>query len=366
MGRRALIVLLVAVPGAALATLGTIVVASSTARHGGAAFGVPSHYASRQLFALVAGALLAIAVVQLGPARLLRAAPVIFAVALLAGFAVFAPGVGVRAAGANRWLRVGPFSFNPAPVLTAATALLIAAWGAAARVGERSRRPLAIGLGALAVLTFVAQPDFSAAAITAFAMFVAFAGAGGDLRKLVPAGAAALLLLALLASRFGYVSHRVSGFLSPEADRRGKGYEVLALARAQAAATPRGVGLGRGIARRRLSSPDSDYVFAVVTEELGRVAASAVVGAWLAIGTGALLAARGTSDLRLRAAALGAGAAALAPAALHVAVCQGLVPIIGVSMPLVSYDPVATLAAGAELGVVAAVAIAPRAAEVDA
>jgi cell division protein FtsW (lipid II flippase) len=351
MGRRTLIVLLIALPAAALAALGVVVVASATARHGAAAFGVPSHYASRQLFALVAGALLAIAVVQLGPARLLRAAPVLFAVALLAGFAVFAPGVGVRASGANRWLHLGPFSFNPAPVLTAATALLIAA----------SRRPLTVGLSALAVLTFVAQPDFSAAAITAFVMFVALAASGTDLRKLVPAAAGALLVLALLASRFGYVSGRVSGFLAPETDRRGKGYEVLALARAQAAATPMGVGLGRGIARRRLSSPDSDYVFAVITEEMGRVASTAVVGAWSAIGAGALLAARGTSDLRLRGAALGAGAAALAPAALHVAVCQGLVPIMGVSMPLVSYDPVATLAAGAELGVVAAVALSPRA-----
>jgi cell division protein FtsW len=362
MGRRALIVLLIAVPAAALAALGVVVVGSATARHGAAAFGVPWHYASRQLFALVAGALAAIAVVQLGPARLLRAMPLVFAVALLAGFAVFAPGVGVRAAGANRWLHLGPFSFNPAPVLTAATALLIAAWGAEAPAGgERSRRMLAVGLGTLAVLTFVAQPDFSAAAITAFAMFVALAGAGADTRRLVPAAAGALLILALLASRFGYVSHRVSGFLSPEADRRGKGYEVLALARAQAAATPTGVGLRKGIARRRLSSPDSDYVFAVINEEMGRLASGAVVGAWIAVGAGALLAARGTRDLRLRAAALGAGAAALAPAALHVAVCQGLVPIIGVSMPLVSYDPVATVATGAELGVVAAVALAPRA-----
>jgi len=210
------------------------------------------------------------------------------------------------------------------------------------------------------VLTFVAQPDFSAAAITAFVMFVALAGAGLDTRRLVPAAAGALLVLVLLASRFGYVSGRVSGFLAPESDRRGKGYEVLALARAQASATPTGVGLGHGVARHHLSSPGSDYVFAVVTEELGRRAAAAVAAAWLAIGAGAVLAARGTREPRLRAAALGAGVAAVAPAALHIAVCQGWLPIIGVSMPLLSYDPAAAVAAGAEFGLVAAVALAPR------
>jgi cell division protein FtsW (lipid II flippase) len=50
----------------------------------------------------------------------------------------------------------------------------------------------------------------------------------------------------------------------------------------------------------------------------------------------------------------------MAPAALHVAVCSGWVPIIGVTMPFVSYDPAATMAAGAELGVVAGVTLARR------
>src|SRR5258708_6122895 len=203
MGRRALIVMLVAAPAAALGVLGIVVVASATAHQSTAAFGAPTHYASRQAFAVVLAALVAIAFVELGPRRLLRAAPIVFPCAALAAFAGLAP------------------------------------------------------------------------------------------------------VLGRLASRVGHVSGRMGGFLAPEPDRRGKGYEVLALARAPATATPTGVGLGRGTARRHLSSPGSDYVFAVVTEELGRRAAGAVIAAWLAIGAGALLAARGTREPRLRAAALG-------------------------------------------------------------
>jgi cell division protein FtsW len=390
MGRRALIVLLVAVPAVALGALGVLVIGASTPSasvHLGAAVTsrVPTHFASRQIFALIVAALVAAAMIQLGPKRVLRAAPVAFILALLAALAVFVPGVGVRAAGANRWVHLGPFSINPAPLLIAATAMLIAAWGRprptlASREGARddardadgdgrdssngdrdvlARRPLALGLGLLAVLAFVAEPDFSSAAITVAVALVAFAGAGAQARRLLPTAGAALLLLALLASRFGYVGGRVSGFLSPESDRRGKGFEVLALARTMESATPNGTGLGHGAARHRLSSPDSDYVFAVVTEELGRRAADGVVVAWLAIGAGALLAGLRSRDARFRSVALGAGAAALAPAALHIAVCRGWVPIIGVSMPLVSYDPAATVAAGVELGLVAAVALAP-------
>jgi len=365
MGRRALIVVLLAVPAAALGALGIVVVASATAHQSTAAFGAPTHYVSRHVFAVILAALVAVLFVQLGPQRLLRAAPVVFALTLLAVFAVFAPGVGVHAGGANRWIHVGPFSGDPAPLLTAATALLVAAWaapaaGAFARGDTEARPRLAIGMSALAVLVFVAEPDFSAAAVTTLVLLAGLAGAGVSARRLVPAAAASALVLALLASRFGYVGHRVSGFLSPQADRRGKGYEVLALARAQASATPRGVGLGHGTARRHLSSPGSDYVFAVVNEEMGRIAAAGVGAAWLAIGAASWLAARSTREPRLRAAALGAGTAAVAPAALHIAVCQGWIPIIGVPMPLLGYDPVAALAAGAELGVVAAVALAAR------
>ena len=130
---------------------------------------------------------------------------------------------------------------------------------------------------------------------------------------------------------------------------------MLALARAKAGATPGGAGLGHGEARHRLSSPGSDYVFAIVTEEMGKTVAAGVVAAWLCIAIGAGLASRVLGDRRLRAAALSSGLAMLAPAALHVAVCSGLVPIIGVTMPLVSYDPAATVAAGAEIGVIAAI-----------
>ena len=69
-----------------------------------------------------------------GAERILRAAPVLFVVALVATAAVFVPGVGVRAAGASRWLKLGPFSGSPAPFLIGATG---AAGGRVERPGRR-------------------------------------------------------------------------------------------------------------------------------------------------------------------------------------------------------------------------------------
>ena len=273
-----------------------------------------------------------------GPARLLHAAPVIFVVALLAALAVFVPGIGVRAAGARRWLHVGALTGSPAPILTVAIALHRSRPGAAIPRTHRPhrasacrpppvRRPparappdphgcgcvLALALAFAALLALVVEPDFSAAAIAGAVGLAALAGLGFRGRRLVPAAAALVLALMLVASQFAYVSGRLHGFIAPERDRHGKGFEVLAIARATASATPSGAGLGHGEARHRLSSPGSDYVFAIVTEEMGKTVARGVVLAWLAIAVGAALAARGLGDRRMRALALSSGLAMVAP-----------------------------------------------------
>jgi len=384
--RRGLSLFLLVVPAFALAALGVLMVTSTMARHATATFGDPRHFAVRHLIATGVAVVVAIGIVRAGPARVLRAAPLVFIAALLAALAVFVPGIGVRAAGARRWLHVGVLSGSPAPILTVAIGLVVAAWGRARVRGEDERvglprapgvagtpapatritafealprRALALAMAFVAVLALVVEPDFSAAAIATAVALTALAGLGFRGRRLVPVAVALVLVLALVASQFGYVSGRLRGFLAPERDRRGKGFEVLALARATAGATPGGAGLGHGEARRRLSSPGSDYVFAIVTDEMGQTIALAVAAAWLCVAASAGLAARGLGDRRLRAAALASGLALVAPAALHVAVCTGLVPIIGVTMPLVSYDPAATLAAGAELGLIAAILLKP-------
>ena len=200
--------------------------------------------------------------------------------------------------------------------------------------------------------------------IALLAAFAALAGGGVARRRLLPAAGLLLVVLALGATRFEYVDNRIRGFLAPQRDRHGKGFEVLALAHARAAGAAGAAGLGHGTARHRLSSPASDYAFALVTEELGRAGALAVVAAWLAIGAGTVLAVRspgGRGDPAAHAAAAGLGAALASPVALHIAVCRGWLPIIGVTMPFLSYDPALLMVSGAELGVLAAITLGPRA-----
>ena len=360
--RRSLSLCLLIPSALLLVALGLLVSATATSRGGNLGLAYPQHLVARHLLASALAVGAGFGVARLGAARLLRSAPYVFLLALIAGLAVFIPGVGVRAAGASRWLHIGPLSGGPAPFVALGVGLLIAAWADSRRAPAPQsvedalpRSLLALAMTFVAVLTLIVQPDLSAAGVTILVALVALAGVGVGGRWLIPAAGVLALALGVVASQFRYVGGRWQGFWAPLADRRGKGFEVLALAHAGGRAGAVGVGLGHG-STRHLSSPESDYVFAVIAEELGKIAAAAVVVAWLCIGAAALLAARRANDRRQRALALAAGTALLAPALLHVAVCVGAVPIIGVSMPLVSYDPAAVLAAGAEIGLIATVA----------
>ncbi len=366
--RRALPALMLIVPALGLGGIGLALVAAAPGRAGAAGFGAAQHFAWRQAIGLLLGIGLGATAAQVGTRRLLAAAPPVFLMALVGTAAVFIPRIGVFAAGARRWIHLGPISGSPAPLLTAAVAL----WLAAAESGPAgappvashetrvtSRRAVAL-LGALvAVLVMVLEPDFSAAATTLVVAFATVAAAGRTpARRLLPIAGLLLALLAAGALRSSYVDNRIRGFLSPESDRRGKGFEVLELAHAKAGAEA--TGLGRGHARRHLSSPASDYAFALVREELGRPGAAVVLACWGTIAAGAfwsVAAAAGRRDVGGRALAAGVGTALLVPAALHIAVCRGWLPIIGVTMPLLSYDPALTISSGAELGLLVAIAV---------
>ncbi|MEA2696897.1 MAG: cell division protein FtsW, partial [Myxococcales bacterium] len=223
MTRRRL-VLLFSVPSAlVLGGLGLLVAAAATSRQASAGANInvgleyPQHFVARHLIASALAIGAGFAMVRIGVDRLLRAAPYLFVVALVAGLAVFIPGIGVRAAGASRWLHIGPLSGGPAPFLTLGVALLLSAWGApqpqpVAPDDGLPRFVLALAMTFVAVLTLIVQPDFSAAGVTILVALVALAGLGVGGRWLIPAAAGLAVALGFVAAQFRYVGGRWHGF----------------------------------------------------------------------------------------------------------------------------------------------------------
>lgn len=259
----------------------------------------------------------------------------------------------------HRWIRLGPVHIQPSEIAKLAIILHLA-WLLEAR---RRRPPLASGqdrgaprslrfgplhlqstiLPAFApVLLFIGlivlEPDLGTALeiflISLAVLFVA--GLSG--RHVLGLGVAALPAVYLLIVRVSYRYDRVLGFLNPEADPQGRGFQLLQSLIAVGSGGLTGVGLMES--RQKLfylPEAHTDFIYAVLCEELGFLGALVVLALFAVYGWRGLRAAMAAPDDFGRFAALGITVMVVSQALIHVAVVLGMMPTKGLPLPFVSY-----------------------------
>ena len=347
----------------ALVGTGFVVVASASMELAEIRYGDRWHHVVRHtLYLLVA--LLGGAFVLSIPTRLWRALALpgyVLVVLLLA--AVLLPGIGREVNGAQRWFAVGPVSFQPSE----AAKVLLLFW-LAAHLDQHAdalrsaflpaARPLAMLL--LPGVLLLAEPDLG----TTVVLFGAAAGllllAGARLRDLTVLGALASLALGVLILTQPYRMERMRAFLDPWAVQYDGGYQLTQALIAFGRGEWFGVGLGEGLQKLfYLPEAHTDFIYAVVAEELGAVAALLLALAF------ALLVLRGLTHGRVAelrgdrfAAFLAYGASLLlgVQALVSLGVNTGVLPTKGLTLPLVSYGGNALIASCALVAVVLRVA----------
>ncbi len=267
------------------------------------------------------------------------AGPLIVLVAILL-ILVLVPGVGVRAGGAARWLRVGPVGLQPAELAKLALILYGAAWlgGRRTEIGRPAViLPFFFVVATLAGL-IVAEPDLGTTIVlVAIAMTMYFV-AGARVRVFAAfAGLAAVLGLAVAIEQ-PYRLQRFLTFLDPWSDPQGSGFQTIQSLYGLALGGLFGEGLGAGREKFGfLPAPYTDSIFAVLGDELGLAGTLAVIVLFFVIGyrgirialrapdaTGALLAAGITTWLVFQ-------------AWVNMAVVASLVPMTGITLPFISY-----------------------------
>jgi cell division protein FtsW len=197
---------------------------------------------------------------------------------------------------------------------------------------------LTVRLIAAPVGLLLAQPDFgSAAVLIALAGLLLFV-AGTPLRYLLlPAGSAALLTVAYIATH-EYARRRLTGFLDPWATAHHEGFQLVQSFVAFGRGGNFGVGIGDG--RQKLfylPEAHTDFVLSVVAEELGFIGVLIVLGAFAALViAGTRIAARALDPFS-QILALGMTALIAVPAAVNAAVVMGLIPTTGFTLPFISF-----------------------------
>ncbi|MGD9867353.1 MAG: rod shape-determining protein RodA [Hyphomicrobiales bacterium] len=266
------------------------------------------------------------------------------------------PFAGVEASGARRWLELGGLGFQPSELMKIALVLALARyyqWLPAGRVSN----PLALAvplllIGAPAALVAM-QPDLGTAILFAVVGCGLLFLAGVSWLYFIAAGAGLIAALPVLFERLhGYQKERVLTFIDPERDPMGAGYHILQSKIALGSGGIAGKGFMQGTQSHLNFLPEkhTDFIFTMFAEEMGFIGAAGLLGLYLLV-----LLALAWMALRCRSlfARLVIGGVALGLFVyifINAAMVMGLVPVVGVPLPLVSYGGTSMLTVMFALG----------------
>jgi cell division protein FtsW len=274
--------------------------------------------------------------------------------------AVLIPGIGVEVAGSRRWLGTGALRFQPTEIAKL-TLLVFAADVVARRAKElhdwrRVLRPVLLVTTLLGLLV-LREPDLDSTIVLMLIAFTVLIVGGVRLRHLAVVGSIAAVAGTLLALSEPYRRARMFAFLNPSSDASSGGYQISQSLIAVGSGGWTGVGLGAGRAKWLfLPNAHTDFIFAIIGEELGLLGCLLVVGLFVAfavLGTRAALRAPDRFGTLL---AAGVTAWVVGQAAINIGAVIGLLPVSGIPLPFVSFGGSAlvfTMAAAGILGNVA-------------
>jgi cell division protein FtsW len=246
-----------------------------------------------------------------------------------------------RINGAHRWIKLSKFSIQPSEISKLTLAIFLA-YFLEKRAGEEGSFwqtfVPAVSITGLLALLVVAEPDLGTALMLAVIFFVVIYAAGARLLHLGIAAAPALVglvgLLVLVPWRF----KRLLMFLDPWSDAQGSGYQIVQALTAIGSGGPHGLGFAQG--RQKLfflPFPYSDFIFAVIGEELGLAGGLGVVlvfGLFLWRGIRTSLRAPDRFAMLL---SLGLVTSIVAQALFNISVVLALLPTKGIPLPFISY-----------------------------
>ncbi len=331
--------LLVAVLG--LLGFGLVMVASASLHK---IAGDPFHYVLRHLLALCLGLAGGAMVAQLPLAVWRRGGTLLYFFGVLLLALVLVPGVGREVNGATRWIPLGPLNFQSSELMKLFAVIYIAGY-IERRRDEVARsvwgfvKPMA--LLSIACLLMLLQPDFGTTAVLVMTALGMLFLAGVPLRQfmiLILLAAGTLVTLVLVSP---YRLARVTAFLDPWADAQNTGYQLAQALIAFGRGHWVGVGLGSGIQKQfYLPEAHTDFLMAVVGEELGLLGSLAVIAVfafitWRAFAIGALAERLGQRFSAFVAYGLGLGVGL--QAFINIGVNVGLLPTKGLTLPFMSY-----------------------------
>jgi cell division protein FtsW len=325
-----------------LVAFGLLMVFSTTGTMAIQRYGDSYHFLKRQLAAASFGILLLFICYRLHLGVLKKLSPVFFPLALLLLALTLIPGIGDHAGGAQRWINLGIIKLQLGELVKLLFVIFLAGYferqqARLAEVWKGMLLPLFLALVLCALLMM--QPDFgSSAVIVAITMIMSFCS-GARVKYLFLSGFVVLLIGTGFVMSSSYRMSRVMNYLNPMNDLKGKGYQLNQSLISVGSGHLMGVGLGESEQKLFfLPAAHTDFIFAVISEELGFVGAVAVLLVFLfVLWRGVRIAMELSDNTFLFTLAVGTTMLLVLPAITNMGVVLGLLPTKGMVLPLLGY-----------------------------
>jgi cell division protein FtsW len=255
--------------------------------------------------------------------------------------AVHIPHVGVSINGGRRWIGAGALRFEPAELMKLALVLYVATLLARRPQRVRNLRellnPLLIVVGGACALV-ASEPDIGSALVIAFTISALLVAAGIPPRKLALLAAIVVGLVGMYALARPYARARLTSFLDPWSHASGSGFQAVQAQIAIGSGGIFGVGPGQSVQKVfYLPEAPTDFILAVVGEELGVIGMCGLLFLYGLIAYAGLRAARAARSLYSALIAVGTTALIVSQALLNTLAVLGMAPLTGVPLPFVSY-----------------------------
>jgi cell division protein FtsW len=326
---------------AALVAIGLIMIYSASSATAYATYRDTAYYLKRQLVWLLVALAAAFLAYRIDYRKLRSAAPVGIALAFVGLISVLVPHLGQASGGSRRWLGAAAVSFEPSEVSKIALVVFLAAKLAAMGEGVRSLVrgvvPCLLVTCALAVPVLL-EPDMGTASLLIFTAFGMLFCAGARVEHLAMCALSMLPVAALAIGSSAYKRARIFAFLDPWKDPQNTGFHIVQSLLALGSGGLVGMGLGASRAKFfYLPEQYTDFIFAILGEELGLLGAFGVIALFVVFAFRAVRIALAAPDRFGMLLALGCTLLIVIQAFVNIGVVTSSWPVTGVPLPFVSF-----------------------------
>ena len=324
-----------------LLALGLVMVFSASSATAYSAYHDTAYFLKRQVAFLLVGLVLAYAAYRVDYRKLPAIAPAVVILTVVLLVLTLIPHIGFASGGARRWIGLRALSFQPSEFGKLTLVLFLAA--KLASLGERVQS-LSKGVWPVLFITLLLsipvflEPDMGTASLYVFTAFALLFTAGARIEHLIMCGLAMLPAIAIAVGSSAYKRARVFAFLHPWKDPQNTGFHIV---QSLLALGSGGVfGLGLGASRQKyfyLPEAHTDFIFAVLGEELGLLGCLTVIALFVLFAIRAVTLALKAPDRFGMLLAMGCTFLIVIQAFINVGVVTSSWPVTGVPLPFISF-----------------------------